>query len=248
MFEITKISRDHAIIIGLYLSKFDKRGLSALGFNTFNQAFNVLGYSIGIKPTSIKLYRDEFDSCFPNKRTGWKRKIRSYCKEYKDKFIAVSFEQFTDIIKSFLLKDYEAERIIRRAQKKDLSNSIVKRLITGKAAEEYFKMNYLTVEQFKNHELKDMTNFACGFDFCLSQKNSFYYVEVKGLNLSKGQILMTDKEFKTAKNLNKNYCLFIVKNFAKKPRHDIFFNPVRSVLNFKRHENTMIQISYSALI
>lgn len=74
--------RDKAILIGLYLSKFDADALNVLGFKGFNEAFNTLGYSIGVKPASIKNYRDEFDPFFPNPRKGWhKRQIRDYCKE-----------------------------------------------------------------------------------------------------------------------------------------------------------------------
>ena len=58
--------RDKAILIGLYLSKYDQDGLNAFGFEGFVQAYNTFGYSIGFKPASIKNYRDEFDPYFPN--------------------------------------------------------------------------------------------------------------------------------------------------------------------------------------
>lgn len=117
--------------------------MKALGFEGMKQAFNVLGYSIGSKPASIKNYRDEFDPYFPNSRKGWhKRDIREYCKKFLDDFAAVRFEEFTDLIKSFVIRNYEVEKFIDKIDKKDYSESIAKRLITGTAAEEYFKMNY----------------------------------------------------------------------------------------------------------
>ena len=39
-------NRDKAILIGLYLSKFDDEGLKELGFSGIIEAFNILGYSI----------------------------------------------------------------------------------------------------------------------------------------------------------------------------------------------------------
>ncbi|MCY7329925.1 MAG: hypothetical protein LH618_15330, partial [Saprospiraceae bacterium] len=74
-------SRKTAIVIGLYLSKFDEEGIMALGFKGPVEAFNTLGYAIGVKPASIKNYRDEFDPYFSNPRKGWhNRQLREYCK------------------------------------------------------------------------------------------------------------------------------------------------------------------------
>ena len=58
--------RDKAILMGLFLSRFDKQALNSFGFTGFRQAYNVLGLSIGVKPNSINNYRDEFDPYFPN--------------------------------------------------------------------------------------------------------------------------------------------------------------------------------------
>ncbi len=53
-------TRDKLILAGLYLSKFDAAGLQRLGFESFMEAFNVIGYALGGKPARIKNYRDEF--------------------------------------------------------------------------------------------------------------------------------------------------------------------------------------------
>jgi len=85
--------RESPIIAGLYLSKFDSLGLEELGFGSFVEAFNVIGYALGSKPASIKNYRDEFDPLFPNRRRGWhKRPIRDYCLKV--------FERFKDVLES----------------------------------------------------------------------------------------------------------------------------------------------------
>jgi hypothetical protein len=242
-------NRDKAILIGLYLSKFDDEGLNELGFNGMIQAFNTLAYSIGVKPASIKNYRDEFDPYFPNSRKGWhKRTLRDYCKKFLDDFSSTSFYDFTELIKSFVIQNYDIEKLIERIEKKDKSESVAKRLITGKSAEEYFKINYSTISQFQNYELNDTTNLACGFDFKLSQQTDFYCIEVKGLNLNGGNIMMTEKEFFVANELKQQYCLFIVLNFAEKPYHECFFDPLNCRLSFKKVERQVTQINYSTVI
>lgn len=242
-------TRDKAILIGLYLSKFDKNALINLGFEGFNEAFNTLGYSIGSKPASIKNYRDEFDPYFPNGRKGWhKRDIREYCKKFLNDFSSLNFSDFTELIKGFVIKDYEIEKFIEEIDKRDYTESVAKRLITGKAAEEYFKINHYSINEFNGFELKDTTNHACGFDFKLDLNADFYCVEVKGLNTITGSIAMTEKEFIVADNLKKNYCLFVVSNFIEKPMHQYFFDPLNSGLKFKKIERQVTRINYSTSI
>ncbi len=241
--------RDKSILVGLYLSKFDDEALSILGFKGFNEAFNTLGYSIGSKPASIKNYRDEFDPFFPNNRKGWhKRSIREYCKKFLEDFSSLSFETFTELIKSFVIKNYDVEKIVEKFEGKDKSESVAKRLITGIAAEEYFKVNYKNVNDFSEFEIKDTTNLACGFDFKLSSDIKYYCVEVKGLNTNTGSIAMTEKEFSVAQNLKEKYCLFIVTNFIEKPIHQYYFDPLNSRLKFKKIERQITQINYSTSI
>ena len=241
--------RDKSILVGLYLSKFDEEALSALGFIGFNEAFNTLGYSIGSKPSSIKNYRDEFDPLFPNQRKGWhKRPIRDYCKKFYDDFSKLTFGSFTELIKSFVFDNYDIEKIVDKVEKKDMAETVAKRLVTGKAAEEYFKINYKLVSNFMNYELKDTTSLACGFDYKLSLEKDFYCVEVKGLNANSGGIALTEKEFYVANELKKKYCLFVVMNFVEKPNHQFFFDPLNSKLTFKKVERKVIQINYSTTI
>ena len=241
--------RTKSILIGLYLSKYSDIGLKELDLTSFQQAFNILGYSLGVKPASIKNYRDEFDPLFPNNRKGWhKRPIREYCKVYYDQYLNIDFEVFSDLIKSFFILNYQLEKFIKLTEKKDYSESISKRLLTGKAAEEYFKLEYNKIEIFKSYEIADTTQMACGFDYKLSLLNDFYCIEVKGLNDNKGSIQLTEKEFNVAKNLKAKYCLFMVTNFKDKPVHNFIFDPLNSRLNFKENKREVILTSYSTLI
>ncbi|MEI7597328.1 MAG: DUF3883 domain-containing protein [Bacteroidota bacterium] len=241
--------RDKAIITGLYLSKYSEVGLKKLGFSSFQESFNILGFSLGSKPSSIKNYRDEFDPLFPNNRKGWhKRPIRDYCKYFYDYYFNTSFEEFSILIKSFFIENYELEEFISKIEKKDYSESVAKRLLTGKAAEEYFKNEYVKIKEFHKFILTDTTNLACGFDYKLSLNSDFYCVEVKGLNELKGGIQFTEKEYYVAQNMKSSYCLFIVKNFKEKPIHDIVFDPLNSRLLFKEIKREIIQTTYTTII
>lgn len=241
--------RDKLILTGLYLSKFNEEALNELGFKNYQEAFNVLGLSLASKPSSIKNYRDEFDPLFPNNRKGWhKRPIRDYCKQFYSEFQNFDFENFTDLIKSFYIENFEIERFIKKELKKDYSESVAKRLLTGKAAEEYFKLEHSTLDIFKSYQILDTTNMACGFDYKLTNESNYFCVEVKGLNESKGNIQLTEKEYHVAKNIASNYCLFIVKNFKETPAHEIIFDPLNSRLDFRITKREIIQINYNAPI
>ncbi|MDR2194093.1 MAG: DUF3883 domain-containing protein [Treponema sp.] len=240
---------DKTTLTGLYIAKFDKEALTAFGFTGMWQAFNVIGYSLGSSPASIKNYRDEFDRLFPdNPRKGWQRPLKTRSKKIFADFNALSFAAFTDLIKSFLIPHYEEEKEIAAVIKSDMNESVAKRLITGKAAEEYFKITYPSIIEFENYDVKDTTNFACGFDFKLSLDSNFYCVEVKGLNANSGNIILTEKEYVVASELRTQYCLFIVKNFVEKPSHQFFFDPLNAGLSFHRNERVVKQIHYSTLI
>ena len=136
--------RDKAILVGLFLSRFDKEALNGFNFKGFNEAYNVLGYALDIRPNSIKNYRNEFDPYFPNSRKDrHKRDIRDYCKEIILLAESFSFDDFYRYINSFVLNecvDVKDLKSIHRINKEQAFAA--NRLITGKAAEEYFKKNY----------------------------------------------------------------------------------------------------------
>src|ERR1039457_1599373 len=87
-------TREKLILAGLYLSKYDSFGLRKLGFKSFKEAFNVIGYAMGSQP---------------NRRKGWhKRPTRDYCLKVFEKYKGLDFESFTGLIKSFVGYDENA--------------------------------------------------------------------------------------------------------------------------------------------
>ena len=243
-------NRDMAIVVGLYLSQFNEQALDAFEFSGYHQAYNVLGFSLGVKPKSINNYRDEFDSIFPNGRRGWQRKLKPQSKAILDMAKDLTFDEFTFIIKAHLAhKDVDLEDIqIPITSYQNKHEFSASRLITGKAAEEYFVQIYPTIDIFTDFDISDMTSHGCGYDFKLSKGMSRYYVEVKGMNEKNGNILMTEKEHKVADELLNRYCLFVVRDFRSTPFHNYYLDPLHcGQIDLKKQERKVIQTSYTGI-
>jgi len=241
-------TREKLILAGLFLSKYDSIGLKRLGFESFIEAFNVIGYALGGKPASIKNYRDEFDPLFPNRRKGWhKRPTRDYClkmfKEYKD----VDLETFTGLVKSFVGYDENAWSEVEAKKTKGESDSFfAKRLITGLAAEQYFEAVQPQLPEFKGYTFQNTTRLGCGYDFRLRNETdeNFLAVEVKGLKERRGGLSLTPKEHEVAGAMTDRFYLFVVKNFQESPFHEIYQNPLSGALRFAKKERVVVHVSW----
>jgi hypothetical protein len=242
-------TREKLILADLYLSKYDALGLKKLGFDSFVEAFNVIGYALGSRPASIKNYRDEFDPRFPNARKGWhKRDTRDYCLAVFEKYKSLDFESFTGLVGSFFGYDKNVDSEILPTQPTDEgTSSFAQRLITGLAAENYFESRQPELPEFKNYLMENTTRFGCGYDFRLRidpNDSDFLAVEVKGLKEQTGSLTMTPKEHDVASKLRDRFFLFVVRNFRELPSHQIFQNPLFSPLEFKKIERVTIQVSW----
>ena len=136
--------------------------------------------------------------------------------------------------------------MIERATRQVVDMNIAQRLMTGQASEAYFKVNYPTIDAFKNFTIEDVTSYGCGYDFHLSHQSDFFCVEVKGIGANKGAVMMTEKEYALADKLREQFCLFVVRDFKKTPFHSLFFNPLHGELSFTPQSKTVI--SYSTYI
>lgn len=244
--------REKQIVAGLFLSKFDKAGLKALGFSNFNEAFNAIGFALGAKPASIKNYRDEFDPVFSSGRKGWhKRPMRDYCKETSEKYKGLTLENYAAMLKSLVYENGEVGVLTERAEDDAAKEaSFAKRLVTGQAAELYFEAVHPTLPVLADYSLENVTKSGCGFDFKLNRRGvgEFLAVEVKGLNELRGTIALTEKEHRVAGMLCDRFFLFVVRNFRETPRHNIYRNPLNSGLSFARQEEPVIQVSWRMTI
>lgn len=240
--------RERGILAGLYLSKFDQAALDRLKFSGFKEAFNIIGYTLGLRPASIKNYRDEFDPLFPNKRKGWHgRPMRDYCRSYYEKYSELSINAFTDLIISFLTNRLPEPVGNSEHQK---NSSFAQRLATGIAAEKYFEMLQPKIPEFANHSLENTTLLGCGYDYKLSHQasNTWIAVEVKGMVADEGNISLTQLEHQIAQKLGNQYYVFLARNFQETPRYTLYRAPLESELNFLRQRRVIVQISWTASV
>lgn len=243
---INLTSREKAIVCGLFLSKFDSEGLAVLGFSSFKEAFNVLGLAINAKSASIKNYRDELDPLFPNSRQGWhKRKLREHCKKIYETFGSYDLNDMASLVSSLTGCSLARDSSFDNPSDPE---TFAKRLLTGRAAENFFLANYRAEPEFESLNAIDVTQTGCGFDFRLQHDSTsvFSAVEVKGIRLDKGGIILTNKEHSVASSLRESYYLYIVKNFDDEPYAVKYRNPILSGLGFQRIERTIVQVTWSA--
>jgi len=245
-------TREKLILTGLYLSKYDAAGVKALGFESFVEAFNVIGYALGAKPASIKNYRDEFDPLFPNARKGWhKRPTRDYCLKVFKEYKSLDFETFTGLVKSFVGYDENVWSGLREKEEKpDGESNFAKRLITGLAAEHYFESVQPSLTEFKGCSIENTTRLGCGYDFRLraGTRKDFLAVEVKGLADRTGSLSLTPKEHEVAAALVGRFYLFVVKNFREVPFHEIYQDPLSGKLQFTKKERVTVQVAWLASV
>jgi hypothetical protein len=243
-------TRQKLILAGLYLSKYDSLGVRKLGFDSFIEAFNVIGYALGSRPASIKNYRDEFDPLFSNNpRKGWHRRpTREYCRVVFEEYKDLDFESFTGLVESFFGFDESVWSAAPPADEREQGiSSFAQRLITGLAAEQYFEGVYGDLAEFSGCLVENTTRFGCGYDFRVRSeqgKSDFLAVEVKGLREQTGNLSMTPKEYDVASTLTDRFFLFVVKNFREVPTHQIFKNPLSSNLRFRKVERVVVQVSW----
>ena len=241
---------------GLFLSKFDRDALEFLGFEAFTEAFNAMGYGLKARPASIKNYRDELDPHFPNERKGWHRRpLRDHCRRVLVRYGGTDIAEMGKIIKGFLIPAREVESMpevekVMSIHDANAGSPFAKRLITGRAAEEYFAANCSKMEEFQGLSPINTTAWGCGFDFKVGNADGTSYraVEVKGMRTRCGQIQMTDLEHDMANALLDAYYLVVVRNFIETPFHTVIQNPLNSRLALARQERQEVRVSWNVNI
>ena len=245
-------TRERLILAGLYLSKYDSLGLRKLGFKTFTEAFNVIGYALGSQPASIKNYRDEFDPIVSKRRKGWrKRPTRAYCLKVFDAYNKLDFEIFAGLMEAFVGYDENAwSELQEKDKRRDGESRFAERLTTGLAAERYFESVQPSLLEFKDYVVENTTRLGCGYDFLLTKARGEQplAVEVKGLKGRTGSISLTPKEYQAATKLDERFYLFVVKDFCRSPYHQIFRNPLAGTIDFARTERVIVQVSWVASV
>jgi hypothetical protein len=246
-------NRESQILCGLFLSKFNERALESLGFDNFAEAYNVLGSALDVRPSTIKNYRDELDPYFLNQRKGWhQRPLRKHCENVLHRYGGLRFSALAAEVKLLfdpvadlpgVTTDYVSEDEVD-------STTFAKRLVTGRAAEGYFRTNYHSHQELLGGLLVDTTETGCGFDFRINFAESpiFFAVEVKGLSESCGNLALTEKEHRRAEQLRDRYFLYVVRNFKDAPFASMWRDPLDSLLQWQLTKQEQIITSWRTKI
>ena len=244
-----------ALVVAYFLSRCDKKGFQALGFATWNSAYDGLGAALGVSPATIKHMRDSFDPYCSPVRKGWHQRpvLRSRAQvmeAYSDVGDAALFEVAQDIYskKAGVSEIYTAPIVV--VDKKDASVlgdnlAYAARLRTGEAAEEFFKAQYPLLAQFAGMELEDTRKLGTGFDFRVHSPKGVQAVEVKGIIGVSGSIAFTDKEWAVAHYLKQGYILALVRSLNTVPMLELTADPAAQIVVTKRSIET-VSIYWSA--
>lgn len=238
-----------ALICAFFLARFGKEGLSKLGFSNYDQAFAGIGRNLGVKKSTVKNMRDEFDPCF-GQRKGWhQRPLRPSRQNLYDMFSNASLPEVLIYVRKCLGSDS------RKGMKDSFLEStlgaingclrqlrvVSSQMETGKKAERVFKARFKRLRPGEG-PLEDKTESGCGYDFHTGNLKQRAYYEVKGSKTSSGSVRFTQKEWATAQLHKKRYNLAFVTNVNSSPRIRLFNNPSR----FKCKPSTTIvsQVHY----
>ena len=96
-------SHSLALIVGYYLSKFDKTAYTNLGLGGSTETHRRIGRILGVKPTLIKNMRDEFDPLHDNPRVGWyQRPLAASRAKVVEQFQDLGEEELRDVVLEIL--------------------------------------------------------------------------------------------------------------------------------------------------
>src|SRR5438552_3935660 len=137
-----------ALVVAYYLSRFDRKGVRSLGYDTFSQAFEKIGQALGVPASTVKHMRDSFDPYCSQVRVGWyQRKILPSRANVIQAYDGLSEEAMALIVQEVLKGNTRATQIYTApiAVKEDKQlyllaedTPFANRLRTGEKAETFF--------------------------------------------------------------------------------------------------------------
>lgn len=179
----------------------------------------------------MKLLRDEFDVFFPNGRRGWLlRDPHPSRLAVLHEFESVSDQALIEVVRRALSRDQESLREVLEvvsAPAERVAN-VAERLLTGRRAEEHFMRACLEIIDVAPDTLRDLRHTACGFDFA-AEPLPGVAIEVKGLKMTKGGVLFTEREWTEARARRDDYWVVVVGNLDSVPIARVFPDPVRNL-------------------
>lgn len=242
-------SHKRALVIAYYLSRFDRKGVQALGYSGFTEAFEKVGAAIGVKAATVKHMRDSFDPYCSQVRVGWyQRKILPSRANVIQAYAEVSAEAMAVIVQELMRGSDAAVQLyiapiatVEEGAEALLSedNAFANRLRTGEKAEAFFMAQYPELPLFQGSRLEDTRKLGIGFDFRAAFPGRYRAIEVKGILERQGVISFTDKEWSVARLLGDEYILALVRSLDHAPTLDLFPDPAHHLTATMRTVETV---------
>lgn len=205
-----------ALIIGYAMSRENDRYLAGRKMATWRAAFAEAAAALGLPSATFKNLRDEFDPLHGNVRKGWHgRALRpDRLRVYLD-LHDLSDAALFSLVDHILQRDTEATGEAIDALSVTTSNLVVsstaKRLLTGRAAEDFFIRHSHRLVGVAPDDLLDLRLSACGYDFGARNAQQLAF-EVKGLAQTSGTILFTEREWNEAGARREHYRVIVIGN------------------------------------
>ena len=239
------------LYVGYYLARFNKVAYRHLNFGNQKQTHERIGRILSINPNTVQNRRDDFDPFFEH-RAGWHQIPLSTQKAQILNALSDMTEPEVRLIVEKIIKSNnpgEDNELLSLAELVDKYSSDEKKPFilrgpTGKKAEQIFIEYFNEYKKPKKGKLFDTRDLGCGYDFEIRSKKVTYFIEVKGLSDMEGGILLTDKEWRTAKEKGDNFYIALVSNIENEPKVSFIKKPY---LNLNPKENIIktIQINWS---
>lgn len=241
------------LYVSYYLARFNDKAYSNLGYGSQGDTHIKVGEILGVKPATIKNWRDEFDPLFGH-RAGWYQRPMSRSRlavvnALADLDESTIYELVKDILsKYYQLEDSEIKQLENIVSDGDVKSKrdivYVPRGITGRSAEEFFISEFTTGKLPFEGKLKDCRDLGIGYDFSIESKTKTIYVEVKGRDGDEGGLLFTNKEWQVAKRIGEDYYLCLISNVSALPQIQILQNPAGRI-EAEKYVYTTIQVSWT---
>ncbi|MWV62425.1 DUF3883 domain-containing protein [Helicobacter saguini] len=224
-------------LLGYGLAKFDNDFIKEFNCKSKQEFFNIFVKENIVKTASVvKNKMDLFDYFFPNKRRGWWQKGNAYIhrKELIDSLYGnLDVRNYANIVKLVLKNEYKITLDSKDFKPSAILESKFKKMQnTGLEAELYFMKNYNQIDILRDFNLEDARLYGDGYDFFMTNKESEFLCEIKGVKEKSGNVRLTQNEYQKASKFKDAYMLVVVLNLRENPQFREYINPLEN-LNFK---------------
>lgn len=221
------------MLCGYFLSRLDEEAYRYLGLGNVGQTHEKLGEILGVKATSIKGWRDEFDPVHSNSRVGWIRKQNPTRVRVLEALECMPDLELCQLIDALLAnpEGYIANfvlALIEEDESTEAENVVPSnRQQTGKRAEELFLLFHESHGQPVPGELEDRRTDMCGYDFGIAAASRTIALEIKGLATSPSRfdLSLTGKEWRVAQDMRMDYFLVAVCDVYGEPEFVFIQDP-----------------------